>query len=212
MDLKGWNWREVKEERWDIPAEEVYYLSCHWKELNKLRFLDLGCGKGRHSLFFAKQGFEVYAIDISESGIRILKERAKEEGLSINTTCGDMHSLPFPAEFFDCVLSYHAIYHTDRKGLEKSISEVYRVLREDGEFYVTFNSKLSRSFNNPNNIVLEDGTVIKKEGIETGIPHYYVDRDEIFEIMKDFEILNMRYVEEILPKRSNKYFVLARKK
>uniref|UniRef100_A0A7C4NSL9 Class I SAM-dependent methyltransferase n=1 Tax=Thermodesulfobacterium geofontis TaxID=1295609 RepID=A0A7C4NSL9_9BACT len=84
MKHQGWDWKEIKEERWDTPAEEVYYLLNRWKDQGKSRFLDLGCGRGRHSIFFAKHGFEVYATDISESGIEILKEKAKLQNLNIN--------------------------------------------------------------------------------------------------------------------------------
>ncbi|MCX7845173.1 MAG: class I SAM-dependent methyltransferase [Dictyoglomaceae bacterium] len=212
MESKGWDWYQIKEEKWDIPSEDIYYLLYRWKNLGKRKFLDLGCGKGRHALFFAKNSFEVYALDISPSGIELLKEKARSENLEIFTTVSDMLSLPYENEFFDCILSYHAIYHTHKEGLKRAISEVYRVLKRDGEFYVTFNSKFSKSYGNPNNIVLEDGTIIKKEGKEAGIPHYYIDKEEIFILMKDFEILSMKYIEDIIPKRSNKYFLLARKR
>ncbi|ACI19161.1 class I SAM-dependent methyltransferase [Dictyoglomus thermophilum] len=212
MKHQGWDWKEIKEERWDTPAEEVYYLLNRWKDQGKSRFLDLGCGRGRHSIFFAKHGFEVYATDISESGIEILKEKAKLQNLNINAEVCDMHNLPYSNEFFDCMLAFHVIYHTNREGIRRVISEIYRVLKKDGECFLTFNSKFSKSFNNPNNILLEDGTVIKKEGIEAGIPHYYVDKEEVLELMNNFEIISFKYVEEILPKRSNKFFVLATKK
>lgn len=212
MESKGWDWERIKEEKWDIPSEDIYYLINRWKNLNKIRFLDLGCGKGRHALFFARNGFEVYALDISESGIKILKEKARDENLKVSAVVSDMLSLPYEDEFFDCILSYHAIYHTNKEGLKKAISEVFRVLKKDGEFYVTFNSKFSKSYGNPNNLVLEDGTIIKREGIEAGIPHYYLDKEEVLSLMVNFEILNMRYIEDIIPQRSNKYFVLARKR
>lgn len=212
MEFKGWDWSKIQEDVWDVPSEDVYYLLYRWKNLGKTRLLDLGCGKGRHALFFAKEGFEVYALDISESGINILKEKSQRCNLKVFALVSDMHSLPYEDEFFDCILAYHAIYHTNRDGLKKVISEIYRVLKNGGEFYVTFNSKYSRSFNNPNNIFLDDGTVIKREGIEAGIPHYYLDKEEIYSFMKDFEILSLKYIEDIIPKSSNKYFILARKK
>ncbi|MEN3012397.1 MAG: class I SAM-dependent methyltransferase [Dictyoglomus thermophilum] len=212
MKHQGWDWKEIKEERWDTPAEEVYYLLSRWKVQGKSKFLDLGCGRGRHSIFFAKHGFEVYATDISESGIEILKEKAKIQGLNINAKVCDMHNLPYPDEFFDCILAFHVIYHTNREGIRRVVSEIHRVLTEGGECFLTFNSQFSKNFNNPDNIFLEDGTVIKKEGVEAGIPHYYVDKEEVLELISNFEIVSFKYVEDILPKRSNKFFVLATKK
>lgn len=211
MQSRGWRWKEIKELRWEIPSEEAYHLAHRWKSLNKLRFLDLGCGIGRHAIFFAKQGFEVFAYDISESGISTLKEKVKKENLNIKIDLGDMLSLPYPSESFDCILAYHVIYHTDRKGLDKVISEIKRVLVKDGEIFVTFNSKESPSYKNPQHKRINGNTILKQEGKEAGILHYYVDEEEVLELMKDFDIISLRYIKEIKPYEGCKYYVLARK-
>jgi 2-polyprenyl-3-methyl-5-hydroxy-6-metoxy-1,4-benzoquinol methylase len=44
----------------------------------------LGCGSGRHVVYLAKNGFEVYGIDIAKSGIKIAKEWLKDEKLKAN--------------------------------------------------------------------------------------------------------------------------------
>ena len=36
--------------------------------------LDLGCGTGRYTIFLAKTGFDVYACDLSEKAIEIVKK------------------------------------------------------------------------------------------------------------------------------------------
>ena len=38
------------------------------------RVLDLGCGDGRYSIIFAKQGARVIAIDVSEHQLNIAKQ------------------------------------------------------------------------------------------------------------------------------------------
>ena len=41
----------------------------------------MGCGTGRHTLYLAKQGFQVYGVDIAEEGIKIAKQWLKENNL-----------------------------------------------------------------------------------------------------------------------------------
>ncbi|PMQ02043.1 MAG: SAM-dependent methyltransferase [Dictyoglomus sp. NZ13-RE01] len=211
MESKGWNWEKIKDERWDIPSEDVYYLAHRWKEQGKLKFLDLGCGVGRHALFFLKQGFKVYAFDISESGLNILREKAERENLDMNIDLGDMLFLPYPSDFFDSILAYHVIYHTNKKGIKKVISEIWRVLGENSEVYLTFNSKESPSFKNPKHKRIDENTLIKMNDEEEGILHYYVDENEVFDLLRKFKIIKMRYIKEIIPSSGFKYHVLAQK-
>jgi methylase of polypeptide subunit release factors len=46
--------------------------------------LDLGCGSGRHVLFFAQEGYRSHGCDFSANGIRVSESRVKEKGLSAN--------------------------------------------------------------------------------------------------------------------------------
>lgn len=55
----------------------------------------LGCGVGRHPLIFARQGFNVTAIDMAQAGIDELLRIAEAAGLSINTRVSAMTELPF---------------------------------------------------------------------------------------------------------------------
>ena len=40
-----------------------------------LRLLDIGCGEGRNAVFFARNGYEVHALDISERGLEKTNRR-----------------------------------------------------------------------------------------------------------------------------------------
>jgi len=43
------------------------------------KIYDLGFGAGRHILYFARLGYQVFGDDISESGKRITEEKLKKE-------------------------------------------------------------------------------------------------------------------------------------
>ena len=58
---------------------------------NHKKLLCLGEGEGRNAIFFAKNGFEVSAIDASNLGLEKLQNRAIEEKLDIKTICMDLN-------------------------------------------------------------------------------------------------------------------------
>ena len=56
------------------------------------RVLDVGCGQGRDSLFIARLGHSVTAVDLSPSGIRQLNADAKKQGLRVRTEVADIRN------------------------------------------------------------------------------------------------------------------------
>ena len=209
---KSWNWDIVTDDFWTIPSEDVYYYLDQWLKLDFNKILDLGCGLGRHSLFFAKNGFEVHAFDLSESGLGKFMEQIKNEKLNICVKLGDMLSLPYKDSYFDCILAYHSIYHTDSLGIKQVISEIYRVLKKDGEALLTFNSKNNPSFIKNSNKKIDENTVLKTEGNEQNIPHYYTDVEDLKYLLKDFRLIKIRQIEDIWEKDSSwHYFVNIKK-
>ncbi len=70
------------------------------------RILDVGCGPGRHALEFARRGFAVVGVDISERFVTLGNEAAASEGLGdlVHFIRNDARALTFAAEF-DVVLS-----------------------------------------------------------------------------------------------------------
>ena len=212
VESKGWDWANVKDNAWSIPASEIYHPLYRWKSQNKKAVLDLGCGIGRHSMLLARNGFKVHSFDISEEGLKVLNQSAKEENLDINTNYGDMLSLPYKDAAFDCVVAFNVIYHSDRIGLLKVISEIKRVLVSDGEFFLTLISKNNASYLETDNVYIDSNTVIKNHGIEKDIPHYFVDEREIPELLSGFEIITIKLISDLTHGKEHwHYYILARK-
>ena len=130
VESKGWRWEIVKDDEssvWKNPSMESYYLLNRWKTQDKIEFLDLGCGLGRHSVLFGKNGFHVQCFDISEEAIERTEAWAESEGLTFEYKTGDMLDLPYVNESVDCIMCRNVISHTDTKGVKQAISEVGRV-------------------------------------------------------------------------------------
>ncbi|MCL4515316.1 MAG: class I SAM-dependent methyltransferase [Firmicutes bacterium] len=209
---RSWDWDKVTDPKWERPAEEVYPVALRWKREGKRKVLDLGCGIGRHALFLAEMGFQVEAFDLSESGVARLKEASQARGLSIGVAVGGMLSLPFESNHFDGILAFHVIYHTDQTGIKLVMLEIRRVLAGDGEIFVTFNSKCNPSFADPNSKRVDENTIVTMDGDEEGIPHCYLDENEIRRLMSGFEITRLTHLEELTPGGQKwRYFVQARK-
>ena len=216
-DNKAWNWSANKSEIWEIPSEESYYLVERWKRKNYDIFLDLGCGLGRHSIQFAKNGFSTFSYDLSPEGITHLRERAKMEHCLVRASVGDMATLPYDNSFFDCLLAYHVISHTDTNGIIKVVSEMERVLKPGGEVFLSLCSKKAWSYKDAGFPVIDENTVEKVEdGPENGIPHFFADREIIDRLFTGFEIDTLRHTQDLIVKGkyygSWHYFILGIKK
>lgn len=74
--------------------------------LSGRRALDIACGEGRNSLFLARHGFRVTAIDISEVGLAKAARRGAAEGAEIEFVCADLDDYQ-PGGRFDLVLNFN---------------------------------------------------------------------------------------------------------
>ena len=205
---KEWNWATVTDEIWNEPSEDSYYYLHRWMEKKFERFLDLGCGLGRHSILFAKNGFLTDSIDLSPYAVEQLTQKAKEQNLSIKAEVGDIHNLPYEDNRLDCLLAYHVISHTDSEGIIKVISEIRRVLRSGGEFYITLCSKSSPNFTQSKYPKIDENTVIKTEEPEIGIPHYYADLQDIHRLLREFLIFRIRHIEDFFKNTSSRHYYI----
>ena len=64
------------------------------------RALDVACGAGRNALFLAQAGYQVDAIDISPEGLNQARQKAEDQGLSINWIEQDLdQAYPFDTDY-----------------------------------------------------------------------------------------------------------------
>ena len=96
------------------------------------RVLDLGCGAGRHLVYLARQGFEMYGTDIDPHGLARARSWLEQEGLPAHLAVADMEALPFPDDFFDAVVSMYVIHHNLMDGIRRTVAGVRRALRPRG--------------------------------------------------------------------------------
>lgn len=212
---KAWNWELSKDSFWDSPCWEYYYILNRWKNNQFEQVLDLGCGKGRHAIDFAKNGFNVNACDLSDFALNYLSK--KIDGLNIKLSKCDIINLPYSDNSFDCLFAYHVISHTNSEGIVKILKEIDRVLKPNGEIFIDFISKEAHMFQCGKHPIIDENSVIMSTpGEEYGIPHFFVNYQELLNLLQDFEIINIDKKEtySLNPNITLgiHYYVLARSK
>lgn len=182
------------------PEEEVVKISNYFKENGIKKVLDLGCGKGRHFLFLLENGFDAYGIDINAKAISKARALSQcEDRLFV----ADMVRLPFKDAFFEGIISNQVIYHATKERMRKAISEMYRVLKGKGLFFITLQGRDGQEWRMGRK--LEEWTYVASAGPDKGIPHHFVDEKEIEELFGKENLIKV-YRDD-----RNDFWVLGRK-
>lgn len=100
------------------------------------KVLDLACGKGRHSIYLNKKGFDVVGVDLSEKNIAHAK---KFENDTLKFDIHDMREV-YAVEQFDFVLNMFTSfgYFDSEKENEQAICCVAKCLKPGGYFLIDF--------------------------------------------------------------------------
>ncbi len=129
--------------------------------------LDAAAGVALHGLFLAERGLHVIALDVSEIGLRLARESARERGVWLETAVLDLSRPWLPANTFDVIVNF--------RFLERATFPMYRQALKPGGllFFETF---------------------LKTQPQEE-YPHHYLNPGELQNAFPDFEILHSAITE-----------------
>lgn len=140
------------------------------------RVLDLGCGNGRHAIYFAREGFRASGVDVSAQAIDWAKDWANREGLDIDFRVAAIEQLPYEDGVFDAVVSHGVLDHVRMKTARKAAEEVKRVLRPAGIFYCDL--RCADDFEYGVGEQLESNTFVVNAGYEKGLVQHFFTADD----------------------------------
>lgn len=129
---------ETKKSSSSEPSSYVVKLVAFLRESGiplRGNVVDIGAGKGRNTIYLAKQGFDLYALDYIQSAIDHISSVSKQEKLStIHAICAPIDEpWPFPNNFFDFAIDcFSSIDIETIKGREVYRNEMFRTLKQGG--------------------------------------------------------------------------------
>ena len=183
-------WRtEEGRSQWLTPEEDVREVSAALRANGMRRAIDLGCGVGRHAIHLSSLGFSVAALDGSQNGVGIARQRAREAGQPVEFLLGLMTELPFREGQADYLLAWNVIYHGDGAVVARCLEEIRRVLRPGGVFQGTMLSKRNRHYGR-GRVVAAD-TFILNGVSDKQHPHFYCNADELTDRLRGFRLRSL---------------------
>ncbi len=144
------------------PAEVGFILN-----ITKLKpgskVLDFPCGVARHSIVFAKLGFQVTGVDITERYLRHARTKCRKEKLRVNLIQGDIRKYKEKRKY-DLVVNLFTSFGYFKKlnDDKKVLRNIYQSLKPGGHFIIDIMGKeiISRKFISNAAFPEEDGSIM----------------------------------------------------
>jgi ubiquinone/menaquinone biosynthesis C-methylase UbiE len=142
--LRYWNDAHKKQQLHKYSLQYTDYAKEVLSKISaKASILELGCGEGNDSIYFATHGHKVIATDFSNIVINQNRKRWSHPNLSFQVQDVSL-PLEFPDKSFDVVYARLSLHYFTDAITTKMFQEIARVLTAEGRLYF-----MCRSTNDP---------------------------------------------------------------
>jgi SAM-dependent methyltransferase len=185
LNMQQWNEAFKKNGRiFTEIQEDIPKITAFFKDHNVKRILDLGFGSGRHTVYLAREGFDVYGLDVAMEGLRLTKSWLKQENVKAHLKIGNIYEgLPYPDNFFGAIVSSQVIHHSRIESIRELIKEMERVLVSHGLVFITVPERLARASE-----TVAPRTYVPLEGMDKGLVHYIFKKSLLRKEFSNFRI------------------------
>ena len=179
--------------------------------------LDVGCGEGADSVFFANRGFRVTAIDANLEDLDRLRAYRRNEHIErISILERDAVTYRYRPDRHDVINCLLVICCMRKSEFERMLGPLQRSVKPGGVIIMSSRNYLDPEFKEyrSSEKMIEPNTFRKKDGKCKHL--YFIEKNRLREVFDDFEILYYyegfapcKYDEH--PKHGDSYIICRRK-
>ncbi len=153
--------------------------------------LDLGCGGGRDSIFFAKKGFKVVAVDIFSDNF----QRDKLKSVNVKFIHKSIKDVKFKLNSFDVVYAHLSLHYFEDKTTDKIFNNLYNILKPGGYIFAKCKSTTDPYFGK--------GKKIEENYYEFGHKRHFFTKKYMEEKLKKFKVIKIIKTSCTLPDKAS---------
>ncbi|MEL6676377.1 MAG: class I SAM-dependent methyltransferase [Bacteroidota bacterium] len=118
----------------EITRKQCTYIEKHAGITGPVSILDLACGHGRHSRYWAGQGHEVTGIDLNAAFIDLARKEAEKQQMAASFQQGDILDLSLQSSFDLAVLLFNSLGFFTETEILTLLAKVEASLKPGGYF------------------------------------------------------------------------------
>ncbi len=216
--IKIWNKSYKKKDNFLLyPSEHVvrFFNNFVYKvkefkiKKKKLKILDLGCGAGRHLVYFGENKFEVIGYDISNTALELAKKNLELNKIKKYKLSNSLNSKIIKNNDIDIIVSHGVLDSMTNEEAKKNIQIAKSKLKKNGLFYVEV---IGKKTTKPKSIKLSNGSYLIKTKHELNTFQTYYDDKKIKTYFKDFDIIKKYIVTEKNKNNIHEQYIVIMKK
>lgn len=183
-------WEKIhSSQKWGMypPEHIIRFIARNYynKDRSQIKILDFGCGQGANTWYLAREGFDVYAFDGSESASKKTLAYLKSENLHADVKVMDALNIDYENNYFDAVVDNACIYANKLTDIKTMYGNCFRVLKNGGKLItVCFSEEL---YGYQTGIEIEKGTytdLVEGALANRGVVHIFSE-SELKKILSD---------------------------
>lgn len=201
----------------EFKADPLLKKALPYLKKSDKNLLDIGCGEGADSVFFAKKGFKVLAMDQNSDYLNRLRAFVKDEKL-FNIIVEDTNVINhnYPKNHFDIVNCLLVGCCMRRSEFEIMLESIKSTVKPNGIIIMSLRNYLDLEIEDLSLLTnkIEPNTFIKNG--DCCAIRYYIEKDRLRNLFNDFEILYYfeglsadKYKE--VPKHGDSYIICRKK-
>ncbi len=178
------------------------------------KIIDLGCGTGRHSIYFAEKGYFVHAVDSSINALEILKQNIKP-AYNIKVSQFDLKDLSGIQEKYDFAVCVNVLSHGKYREIEKMFYEIENIIEDGGILFLIITPvEFYQYVSGSETIEVEKNSFLHIDAPDGDIVHHFFTEEEVRLLLKNYGEVSVENIMEYSPwqkKEVEHMMVIARK-